>query len=55
MSTFGRSGELAVHRNMVEFHDAILAWFLCYFGPSSHALVGYYLERGGYRYVILFG
>ena len=33
-----------VHMQMIEFHDAILAWFLCSFGQPSIAQVAYYRE-----------
>ena len=32
---------------MIEYHSAIFAWFLCSFGPSSHALGLIHLESGG--------
>ena len=44
-----------VHKLMVEFHEAIFAWFLCFFGPPSLALVAYHLERGGCSYTMLLG
>ena len=36
-----------VHVWMIEFHVAIIAWFLCSFDPPSRVLVTFHLERGG--------
>ena len=35
-----------VHTWIIEFHAAISARLQWYFGPTSHALVAYHLERG---------
>ena len=35
-----------VHISMIEVHPAIIALFLCFFGPPSRTLVAYHLERG---------
>ena len=32
---------------MIEFHAAVVAWFLSFYRPPSRALVAYHMEIGG--------
>ena len=36
-----------LREQMIEFHAAIFACFLCCCGPLSHAVMAYHMERGG--------